>query len=155
MSKPLEGVRIIEIAQEIQGPFAALFLGDLGAEITKIENRETGDLSRWLTAELIGGANVRNAKVSHYYIAMNRGKRSITLDLKKSAAVEVVRRLVKSYDVLLTNYRPGVLDWLGLGSSNCAGLIRASFTRKQVPGDPKDPGRCALVATRSHRQPAD
>jgi CoA:oxalate CoA-transferase len=115
MSKPLEGIRIIEIAQEIQGPFASLFLSDLGAEITKIENRETGDLSRWLTAELIGGANVRNGKVSHYYIAMNRGKRSITLDLKKSAAIEVVRRLVKSHDVLLTNYRPGVLDRLGLG----------------------------------------
>jgi crotonobetainyl-CoA:carnitine CoA-transferase CaiB-like acyl-CoA transferase len=115
MSKPLEGIRIIEIAQEIQGPFASLFLSDLGAEITKIENRETGDLSRWLTAELIGGANVKNAKVSHYYIAMNRGKRSITLDLKKSAAIEVVRRLAKSHDVLLTNYRPGVLDRLGLG----------------------------------------
>jgi CoA:oxalate CoA-transferase len=115
MGKPLEGIRIIEIAQEIQGTFAALFLSDLGAEITKIENRETGDLSRWLTAELIGGADVRNAKVSHYYIAMNRGKRSITLDLKKNAAIEVVRRLVKGHDVLLTNYRPGVLDRLGLG----------------------------------------
>jgi crotonobetainyl-CoA:carnitine CoA-transferase CaiB-like acyl-CoA transferase len=115
MSKPLEGIRIVEIAQEIQGPFAALFLSDLGAEITKIENRETGDLSRWLTAELIGGPKVKNAKVSHYYIAMNRGKRSITLDLKKSAAIEVVRRLVKRHDVLLTNYRPGVLERLGLG----------------------------------------
>jgi CoA:oxalate CoA-transferase len=115
MSKPLEGIRIIEIAQEIQGPFASLFLSDLGAEITKIENRDTGDLSRWLTAELIGGPNVKHAKVSHYYIAMNRGKRSITLDLKKSSAIEVVRRLVKTHDVLLTNYRPGVLDRLGLG----------------------------------------
>jgi CoA:oxalate CoA-transferase len=115
MSKPLEGIRIIEIAQEIQGPFASLFLSDLGAEITKIENRETGDLSRWLTAELIGGATVKHAKVSHYYIAMNRGKHSITLDLKKTAAIEVVRRLVKTHDVLLTNYRPGVLDRLGLG----------------------------------------
>ena len=115
MTKPLEGIKIIEIAQEIQGPFASLFLSDLGAEITKIENRETGDLSRWLTAELIGGADVKNAKVSHYFIAMNRGKRSLTLDLKKSAAIEVVRRLVKTHDVLLTNYRPGVLDRLGLG----------------------------------------
>ena len=78
-----------------------------------IENRETGDLSRWLTAELIGGPDVKNAKLSHYYIAMNRGKRSITLDLKKSAAIEVVRRLTNTHDVLLTNYRPGVLDRLG------------------------------------------
>src|SRR5215469_7050511 len=125
MAKPLEGIKIIEIAQEIQGPFASLVLGDLGAEITKVENRETGDLSRWLTAELIGGATVRNAKVSHYYIAMNRGKRSITLDLKKSAAIEVVRRLVKSHDVLLTNYRPSVLIGWASASRNCAGSIRA------------------------------
>src|SRR5579875_213506 len=115
MSKPLEGIKVIEIAQEIQGPFAALLLSDLGAQITKIENRETGDLSRWLTAELIGGPNVKNAKSSHYFIAMNRGKRSITLDLKKKAAIGIVQRLAKTHDVLLTNYRPGVLERLGLG----------------------------------------
>jgi CoA:oxalate CoA-transferase len=115
MSKPLQGIKIIEIAQEIQGPFAGLFLSDLGAEITKVENRETGDLSRWLTAQLIGGPNVKHANVSHYFYAMNRGKRSITLDLKKKEAIDVVRRMVQSYDVLLTNYRPGVMDRLGLG----------------------------------------
>jgi crotonobetainyl-CoA:carnitine CoA-transferase CaiB-like acyl-CoA transferase len=115
MSKPLAGIKIIEIAQEIQGPFASLFLSDLGAEITKVENREIGDLSRWLMAGLIGGPNVKNANVSHYFIAMNRGKRSITADLKKKEAIEIVRRLAKTHDVLLTNYRPGVLDRLGLG----------------------------------------
>lgn len=115
MSKPLEGVRIIEIAQEIQGPFAGLFLADLGAQVTKVENRETGDLSRWLLAQLIGGPGVRHAGVSHYFYAMNRGKRSITADLKKPEAIEIVRRMAKTHDVLLTNYRPGVLDRLGLG----------------------------------------
>jgi crotonobetainyl-CoA:carnitine CoA-transferase CaiB-like acyl-CoA transferase len=115
MSKPLEGIKIIEIAQEIQGPFAGLFLTDLGAEVTKVENRETGDLSRWLLAQLIGGPKVKNGNVSHYYMAMNRGKRSITADLKKKEAIEIVRRLAKTHDVLLTNYRPGVLDRLGLG----------------------------------------
>jgi len=115
MSKPLEGIRVIEIAQEIQGPFAGLFLSDLGAEVTKVENRETGDLSRWLLAKLIGGPDVKNANVSHYFFAMNRGKRSITVDLKKKEGVEVVRRMATQYDVLLTNYRPGVLDRLGLG----------------------------------------
>jgi crotonobetainyl-CoA:carnitine CoA-transferase CaiB-like acyl-CoA transferase len=115
MSKPLEGVKIIEIGQEIQGPFAGLFLSDLGAQVTKVENRETGDLSRWLLAGLIGGPDVKNAAVSHYYFAMNRGKRSITADLKKPDGIEIVRRMARSYDVLLTNYRPGVLDRLGLG----------------------------------------
>lgn len=115
MAKPLEGIKVIEIGQEIQGPFAGLFLADLGAEVVKVENKETGDLSRWMAASLIGGPAVRNAEVSHYFIAMNRGKRSITADLKKPAAIEIVRRMVKAYDVLLTNYRPGVLDRLGLG----------------------------------------
>src|SRR6185437_1882289 len=98
-----------------QGPFAGLFLSDLGAQVTKIENRETGDLSRWLVAQLIGGPEVKNASVSHYFTAMNRGKRSITVDLKKPQGIEVARRLAAVHDVLLTNYRPGVLDRLGLG----------------------------------------
>ena len=115
MAKPLEGIKVIEIGQEIQGPFAGLFLADLGADVVKVENKETGDLSRWMAASLIGGPGVRNAAVSHYFIAMNRGKRSITADLKYPAAIEIVRRMVKAYDVLLTNYRPGVLDRLGLG----------------------------------------
>ncbi|MGH7839617.1 MAG: CaiB/BaiF CoA transferase family protein, partial [Candidatus Binataceae bacterium] len=114
MSKPLDGIRIIEIAQEIQGPFAGLFLADLGAEVTKVENRETGDLSRWLLAELIGGPAVKNAKLSHYFTAMNRGKRSLTADLKKPEAIAIVRRMVQTHDVLMTNYRPGVLERLGL-----------------------------------------
>lgn len=115
MAKPLEGIKVIEIGQEIQGPFAGLFLADLGADVVKVENKETGDLSRWMAASLIGGPDVRNAGVSHYFIAMNRGKRSVTADLKNPAAIEIVRRMVKAYDVLLTNYRPGVLDRLGLG----------------------------------------
>jgi crotonobetainyl-CoA:carnitine CoA-transferase CaiB-like acyl-CoA transferase len=115
MTKPLEGIKIIEIAQEIQGPLATLFLADLGAEVTKVENRETGDVSRYLLARLIGGARVRNANVSHYFYAMNRGKRSITADLKKTEGAGIVRRLAKTHDVLLTNYRPGVLERLGLG----------------------------------------
>jgi CoA:oxalate CoA-transferase len=139
MTKPLEGIKIIEIAQEIQGPFASLFLGDLGAAITKIENRETGDLSRWLTAELIGGPEVKNAKVSHYYIAMNRGKRSITLDLKKSAAIEVVKRLSKTHDVMLTNYRPGVLDRLGLGFDELRKLNARLIYAQASSWGPKGP----------------
>ncbi len=115
MGKPLEGLKVVEIAQEIQGPFAGLFLASLGADIIKIENKETGDLSRWMLAQLIGGPDVKNAAVSHYFIAMNRGKRSITVDLKKPDGIEIVRRLAKSCDILLTNYRPGVMERLGLG----------------------------------------
>ncbi len=115
MTKPLDGYKIIEIGQEIQGPFAGKLLADLGASVVKVENPRTGDLSRWMLASLIGGPEVSNPQLSHYFIAMNQGKRSITLDLKTTGGVEVVRRLAASYDVLITNYRPGVLDRLGLG----------------------------------------
>jgi crotonobetainyl-CoA:carnitine CoA-transferase CaiB-like acyl-CoA transferase len=115
MTKPLHGYKVIEIGQEIQGPFAGKLLADLGASVVKVENRASGDLSRWMLATLIWGPEVKNAQVSGYFIAMNQGKRSITLDLKQPAAVEVVRRMAAFYDVLLTNYRIGVLDRLGLG----------------------------------------
>src|SRR4029077_12671741 len=82
MSRPLEGIKVIEIGQEIQGPFAGLCLADLGADVIKVENREGGDLSRAILAERIGGQGTRNAELSHYFHAMNRGKRSITIDLK-------------------------------------------------------------------------
>ncbi len=113
--KPLEGYRVIEIAQEIQGPFATMMLAYMGANVVKVEHPASGDLSRWMMTSLVGGAQVNNPQVSFYFIAMNQAKRSITLDLKKPAAIEVVRRMAAQYDVLVTNYRPGVLDRLGLG----------------------------------------
>ncbi|MBI2963565.1 MAG: CoA transferase [Deltaproteobacteria bacterium] len=115
MSRPLVGTKVIEIGQEIQGPFAGLCLADLGADVIKIENKEGGDLSRAILAGLIGGPKVRNAGMSHYYNAMNRGKRSVTVDLKHPEGAELVRRLARVCDVVLTNYRIGVLDRLGLG----------------------------------------
>ena len=115
MTRPLEGIKVIEIGQEIQGPFAGLCLANLGADVIKIEDKEGGDLSRSILAKLIGGPQVRNAELSHYYHAMNRGKRSVTVDLKHRDGAELVRRLVAVCDVLLTNFRIGVLDRLGLG----------------------------------------
>ncbi|HEY2105606.1 MAG TPA: CoA transferase, partial [Candidatus Binataceae bacterium] len=115
MTKPLEGYKVIEIAQEIQGPFASMLLAHMGASVVKVEHPASGDLSRWMITSLVGGPTVNNPQVSHYFIAMNHGKRSLTLDLKKPAAVEIVRKMAATYDVLVTNYRPGVLDRLGLG----------------------------------------
>jgi crotonobetainyl-CoA:carnitine CoA-transferase CaiB-like acyl-CoA transferase len=113
MPGPLDGIRVVEIAQEIQGPYAAMHLADLGAEILKVEMPKIGDLSRHMKIKLIGGAGAKNAEFSHYFLAMNRGKKSITLDLKHPAAKEVLWRLLERADVLVTNYRPGVFDRLG------------------------------------------
>jgi crotonobetainyl-CoA:carnitine CoA-transferase CaiB-like acyl-CoA transferase len=91
--------------------------------------RETGDLSRFMLVQLIAGPDARHADFSHYFLAMNRGKRSLTLDLKKPQAKPILDRLLDSADVLLTNYRPGVLDRLGFGyeelSKRNPGLIFA------------------------------
>jgi len=115
MPGPLAGVKVIEIAQEIQGPYAGLFLADMGADVVKIEMRDTGDLSRFMLVKLIGGADAPHADFSHYFLAMNRGKRSLTIDLKKPEAKDILYRLLDTADVLLSNYRPGVLERLGFG----------------------------------------
>jgi crotonobetainyl-CoA:carnitine CoA-transferase CaiB-like acyl-CoA transferase len=115
MSKPLAGVHVIEIAQEVAGPAAGLFLADLGADVVKVENKATGDTSRWLFPMSIAGPQVKNPMLPPMFIGANRGKRSVAADLKNPRTIELVHRMVKAYDVLLTNYRPGVLDRLGLG----------------------------------------
>ena len=72
MSRPLEGIKVIEIGQEIQGPFAGLLLADLGADVIKIENKEGGDLSRAILVKLIGGPEARNAELPPYWGATLR-----------------------------------------------------------------------------------
>lgn len=115
MSGVLDGLRVIELGQEIQGPYATLFLADMGAEVIKIENRETGDLARRTTVGRIAGADAPHADFQQYFLVLNRGKKSLTLDLKQPDGKEVLMRLLETADVLLTNFRPGVLDRLGFG----------------------------------------
>jgi crotonobetainyl-CoA:carnitine CoA-transferase CaiB-like acyl-CoA transferase len=115
MPGPLDGVRVVEVAQEIQGPYACMHLADLGAEVVKVETPKIGDLSRHMKIGLIAGPDAKNGAFSHYFLAMNRGKKSITLDLKHARGKQVLWRLVEQADVLVTNYRPGVLDRLGFG----------------------------------------
>ncbi|MFQ5699277.1 MAG: CaiB/BaiF CoA transferase family protein [Myxococcota bacterium] len=115
MPGPLSGVRVIEVAQEIQGPYAGLFLADMGADVVKVEFPGIGDLSRYMRIRLIAGDDAPHPDFSHYFLAMNRGKRSLTLDLKNPDGAQVLQELLDSADVLLTNYRPGVLDRLGFG----------------------------------------
>jgi crotonobetainyl-CoA:carnitine CoA-transferase CaiB-like acyl-CoA transferase len=115
MSGALEGIRVVEIGQEIQGPYASLMLGDMGADVIKVENRETGDLARRTTVGVIAGSDAPHADFHQYFLLLNRGKRSLTLDLKNPRGKEVLMKLLASADVLITNFRPGVLDRLGFG----------------------------------------
>ena len=115
MTAALEGIRVVELGQEIQGPYATLFLADLGADVIKVENRLDGDLARQMTVGRIAQEDCEHGDFGQFFYLLNRGKRSLTLDLKKDAGKEVLLRLLRDADVLLTNFRPGVLERLGFG----------------------------------------
>ena len=108
---PLHGLRVLDLTNVLAGPFACHQLAHLGAEVIKVEAREGGDLARQLGAD--PALNERLMGVS--FLAQNAGKRSITLDLKKPGGKAVLRRLVERADALVGNFRPGVMQRLGLG----------------------------------------
>ena len=103
---PLSGIRVIEICQIAAGPYCAMLLGDLGADVIKIEPPGGDAMRQW--PPLTNG-------YSHNFASLNRNKRSISLDLKSASQLEVARKLIRSADVLLENSRPGVMQRLGLG----------------------------------------
>lgn len=106
----LQGVKILDFTQMMMGPWGTQFLGDMGADIIKVERPLVGEWERGLRAmgELIGGD-------SPFFLAMNRNKRSLTIDLKSQEGKEIVYRIAKNVDAVIENYRPGVMDRLGLG----------------------------------------
>jgi crotonobetainyl-CoA:carnitine CoA-transferase CaiB-like acyl-CoA transferase len=108
-SGPLTGLRVADFTQLVQGPSAAQLLGDMGADIVKIEPRA----GEWSRGWSIGDTFIQGESVS--FLAFNRAKRSITLDLKAPEGKEIALRIIKSSDVLIENFRPGVMDRLGLG----------------------------------------
>ena len=107
----LNGVRVLDLTNVLAGPFACYQLAVLGAEVIKVEVPGSGDLARQLGAD--AGLNQRHMGAS--FLAQNAGKRSVTLNLKHEAGKAAFLRLVASADVLVENFRPGVMDRLGLG----------------------------------------
>ena len=106
---PLEGVRVLDFSQVMMGPCCTQMLGDYGADVIKIERADVGDLSRWSVGDDPDGGN------NPVFASLNRNKRSITLDLKRAEDREVVLRLVETADVVVNNFRPGVMDRMGFG----------------------------------------
>jgi CoA:oxalate CoA-transferase len=109
MSQPLEGIRVLELGNFIAGPFCGMLLGDMGADVIKIERPARGDQTRAMPP-LVNGESAS-------FAALNRNKRSLVLDLKQPEARDIVLALAKKSDVFLENNRPGVLDKLGLGAA--------------------------------------
>lgn len=108
MTLPLEGIKVLELARTVAGPFAGQLLGDLGAEIIKVEQPGIGDESRHFTPPEWGGE-------SCYYLSSNRNKRSITVNLKDPQGIELIRRIVAESDVLIENFRTGTAERMGIG----------------------------------------
>jgi len=104
---PLEGVRVIDIASFLAAPIGAMFLADFGAEVIKVERPDTGDECRYWGNNKDG--------VGLYFKVINRNKKSVTADLHTPLGVEIVKRLVKTADILVENFRPGTLERWGLG----------------------------------------
>ena len=105
MTGPLEGIKVLSFCSALSGPFATMILGDMGAEIIKIEPPGTGDRTRNSSHKING--------VGSYFLSVNRGKRSVTLNLKDPRAKKIVFELSKQVDVVTENFRPGVMKRLG------------------------------------------
>ncbi len=106
-ARPLDGIRVLDFSQVVSGPICGRMLADLGADVVKLEPPE-GDIIRWLEPQ------VGDPPVSVYFTWVNAGKRSISLDLRTGRGVELARQLAESSDVVLENFRPGVLESFGL-----------------------------------------
>lgn len=103
---PLQGLKVLDLSRLLPGPYATLVLGDLGAQVDKVEDPEGGDYLRQMPP-------MRDGESALFY-ALNRNKRSIALDLRSPEGVAALRRLVRGYDVLVESFRPGVMERLGL-----------------------------------------
>ncbi len=104
---PLDGVRILDLSIALTGPYAAALLSDQGADVVKVERPGIGDIGRWIGVSVNG--------MSALFLTCNRGKRSIAVDVQTEEGRDIVRRLAQDVDVIVQNFRPGVMDRLGLG----------------------------------------
>jgi len=111
----LEGCRVLDLTRVLTGPYCSMILGDLGADVIKIEMPGRGDDTRGWGPPYLGGE-------SYYFLSVNRSKRSLTLNLKHPEGKEVLRRLIAGSDVLLENFRPGTLERMGFGYRQAAGI---------------------------------
>lgn len=127
VTRPLDGIRVVELAHVAAGPFAGMLLADLGADVVKVEP-PTGDQMRGWPPFAVA----EEERFSHNFASLNRNKRSVVADLKDPDQLAHAQQLIASADVVLENYRPGVLDRLGLGynevSAGHRGLIYCSIS---------------------------
>jgi crotonobetainyl-CoA:carnitine CoA-transferase CaiB-like acyl-CoA transferase len=146
---PLEGVRVLDLSRVLAGPYATMVLGDLGADVVKVEHPKRGDDTRHWGPPFAGEGEERE---SAYFLAVNRNKRSVGVDLKDAGGLERVKRLAARADVLIENWKRGALEKLGLGyealRETNPGLVYCSITGFGPGPDEKRPGYDFLVQAR-------
>ena len=146
---PLEGVRVLDLSRVLAGPYATMVLGDLGADVIKVEHPERGDDTRHWGPPFAGEGEVRE---SAYFLAVNRNKRSVGIDLKDAEGLEWVKKLAAGADVVIENWKRGALEKLGLGYEALRGanpaLIYCSITGFGPGPDEERPGYDFLVQAR-------
>ncbi len=111
----LQGIRVLDITRALAGPYCTMMLGDLGADVIKVERPGRGDESRSWGPPFVGQPFGPYPGESAYFIAVNRNKRSLTVNLKSAEGQDIMRRLAAASDVMVENFRTGVLDKMGLG----------------------------------------
>ena len=141
--RPLEGLRVVDLTRVLSGPYCTMQLGDLGAEVIKVEQPGKGDDTRAFAPPYQGDQ-------AAYFLSVNRNKKSITLDMKSAQGKEVLWRLIDASDILVENFRPGAMDRLGFGyevtKRRRPSLIYASISGFGDTGPQKDrPGYDVIV----------
>jgi alpha-methylacyl-CoA racemase len=138
-SLPLEGLKVLDLTRLLPGGFCSLLLSDFGAEVIKVEDTGMGDYIRWSPPYYEGADQTARSAL---FLALNRGKRSIRVDLKTDPGKEVLLRLAADADVLLESFRPGVLDRLGVGYERLRevnpGLVYCAITGYGQDGPNRD-----------------
>ncbi|MFE4896962.1 CaiB/BaiF CoA transferase family protein [Peribacillus butanolivorans] len=147
MNGALDGIRIIDVSRVLAGPFCSMILGDLGADVIKIEHHESGDETRGWGPPFAQGE-------SAYYLCANRNKQSMTLNLKSEEGKEIFRKLVSSGDIVVQNFKTGTLEKMGIGYEELKEfnpqLIMASITGFGLTGPYKDlPGYDYIIQAMS------
>jgi len=142
-SGPLAGIRILDLTRVLAGPYCTMFLGDLGAEVVKVEQPGVGDDTRGWGPPFAGGE-------SAYFLCTNRNKKSLTVDFKSAEGTALLRKLTARADVLIENFRPGAMERLGLGDKELRAtnprLVYASLSGFGADGPMADiPGYDLIV----------
>lgn len=159
MTGPLDGIKVLDFTERMQGPYATQMLADMGADVVKVERRvsltpDGRPDERYGERHSYGRDPQDSTIYSSGFLANNRNKRSLTVDLKNPTGIELVERLLPSFDVVYENFRPGVMDRLGLGYDRCAeinpSIVYASATGYGNDGPyVRKPGQDVLIQGRT------